>query len=111
MLVNENQIICIEDLCIKEMIKDHNVARSIISASWSNFFRMLEYKALWYGSKTIKISRFYASSQICSHCGYKNVDIKNLSIRKWECPKCHVIHDRDHNAAINILREGLIGLA
>ncbi len=106
-LVRENQTICIEDLNVKEMLRNNRLAKSITSASWSDFFRMLEYKAEWYGNDIIKVPTTYPSSQTCSCCGYRNQKIKNLSIRKWECPKCHTIHDRDTNASINILNKGL----
>ena len=107
MLINENQVICIEDLKIKNMVRNHKLARCINSVSWGKFFGMLEYKANWYGNKIIKIPTTYPSSQTCSCCGYKNPLVKNLAIRKWECPSCHAIHDRDTNASINILNKGL----
>ena len=107
MLISENQVICIEDLKIKNMVRNHKLARCISSVSWGKFFNMLEYKANWYGNDIIKVPTMYPSSQTCSCCGYKNPLVKNLAIRKWECPNCHAIHDRDTNASINILNKGL----
>ena len=105
-LVRENQTICIEDLNIKGMLRNHRLAKAISSVSWSKFFTMLEYKATWYGSEIIRVPTMYPSSQICSCCGYKNPLVKNLAIRSWECPQCHTNHDRDTNASINILNKG-----
>jgi len=106
-LVSENQTICIEDLNVKGMIRNHKLAQHIASCSWSKFFAMLEYKAVWYGNDIIKVPTVYPSSQTCSCCGYKNPFVKNLFIREWECPNCHAKHDRDTNASINILNKGL----
>ena len=107
MLISENQTICIEDLNVKGMIRNHKLAQHIASCSWSKFFAMLEYKATWYGNDIIKVPTMYPSSQTCSCCGYKNTFVKNLSIREWECPNCHAKHSRDTNASINILKKGL----
>lgn len=106
-LIRENQTICIEDLKIKNMIRNHKLAQHISSASWAKFFDMLSYKAMWYGNNVVKIPTMYPSSQTCSCCGYKNPLVKNLSVRNWECPNCHRKHDRDTNASINILHKGL----
>lgn len=107
MLISENQVICIEDLKIKNMVRNRKLARCISSVSWGKFFNMLEYKANWYGNEIIKVPTMYPSSQTCSCCGHKNPLVKNLAVRKWECPNCHTIHDRDTNASINILNKGL----
>ena len=106
-LINENQTICVESLNIKGMLKNKKLAKHISSVAWSKFFDMLEYKASWYGNEILKVPTMYPSSQICSHCGYKNPIVKNLSIRKWECPMCHTKHNRDKNASINILKKCL----
>lgn len=108
MLISENQTICIEDLNVKGMMHNHTLAKAISSVSWSKFFSMLEYKAIWYGNNIIKIPTMYPSSQTCSCCGYKNPFVKNLAIRSWECLQCHTKHDRDINASINILNKGLL---
>lgn len=107
MLIRENQTICIEDLKVKNMMRNHRLAKSIASVSWSKFFDMLEYKAMWYGNDIIQIPAMYPSSQTCSCCGYKNPLAKNLAVRNWECPECHTKHNRDTNAGINILSKGL----
>lgn len=105
-LINENQVICLEDLQVNNMIKNHKLAKSIQDCSWSNLVAMLEYKASRYGRTIIKVNRWYPSSKLCSHCGYK-MDEMPLTIREWTCPKCGIHHDRDVNASINILQEGI----
>lgn len=89
------------------MMKNHKLSKSISDVSWSDFFRMLEYKSKLYGSEVLKVPTFYASSQICNDCGYKNIKVKDLSIREWTCPKCGTKHDRDVNSAKNILAKAL----
>ena len=108
MLLRENQTICIEDLNVKGMVRNHKLAKHITSTSWSKFFSMLEYKAEWYGNEIVRVPTMYPSSQTCSICGYKNPIVKNLSVRAWKCPNCHTKHDRDKNAAINILKMGML---
>lgn len=104
-LINENQVVCLEDLNVKGLLKNHHLALSISDVGWSEFVSMLQYKADWYGRTIQKIDRFYPSSQICSCCGYKSGK-KPLYIREWTCPECRTNHDRDVNAAKNILQEG-----
>jgi len=106
-LIRENQTIVVESLKVKNMLKNSRLAKSISDVSWSKFVEFLTYKANWYGREIIKIDTFFPSSQLCSECGYQNKKIKDLSVRKWQCPKCQEIHDRDINASKNILKEGL----
>ncbi len=105
-LVNENQVICIEDLNVKGMIKNHKLAESIQSLSFGRFREILTYKCDWYGRDLVVIDRFYPSSKLCNVCGYKNKDL-TLKDRNWCCPVCDINHDRDVNASININKEGL----
>lgn len=105
-LLRENQTIFIENLNVGGMMKNHKLARAIQEHGLSSFFNILKYKSLWLGKEIIEIGRFYASSKICSKCGYRNQNMA-LSIREWVCPECGKYHDRDINAAENILQEGL----
>ncbi len=106
-IIDENQIICIEDLKVKDMMSGSKLAKNISDVSWSRFVSMLIYKALWYGRTVIKVPKDYPSSQLCHVCGYKNSITKSLNIRKWTCPECGTVHDRDINAAKNILSKGI----
>jgi len=106
-IIDENQVICVEDLKIKNMTKENDYNKSMMDASMSRLLTMLTYKAKWYGRTLVKVPSNFASSQLCHVCGYKNPITKNLSVRTWKCPKCGIIHDRDVNAANNILRKGI----
>lgn len=106
-LIQENQLIVSEDLKISNMVKNHNLTKSISDCSWYELTRQLQYKAQWNGRQYIKIDTYFPSSQTCNVCGYKNSGTKDLSVREWDCPNCYTHHDRDINAAINILNEGL----
>lgn len=105
-LINENQVICIEDLNVKGMVKNHRLAESISELNFGSFVRILEYKASWYGRVVVKVDRFYPSSKTCNYCGYIKKDLK-LSERQWVCPECGEIIDRDYNAACNIRDKGI----
>ena len=106
-LISENQVIVSEDLAVSNMVQNRNLAKEISDCGWYELTRQLAYKAEWNNRKYIKIGRFIASSQKCHMCGYVNPETKDLSVREWTCPQCGAHHDRDINAAINILNEGL----
>ena len=105
-LIDENQVICMEDLNVKGMVKNHNLAESICEMNFGEFRRMLEYKAKWYNRKIVFVNRFYPSSKTCHNCGYVNKSL-TLNDRQWVCPQCGEVIERDYNAALNILDEGL----
>ena len=111
-LLNENQVVVMEDLNVSGMMQNHKLAKSIQDVSFSELKQILQYKASWNDKRVVFIDRFYPSSKLCSDCGYKN-DLLQLSDREWVCPECGVVHDRDINAARNILIEGkrIIGLS
>lgn len=103
MIASQYSIVCVEDLNVQGMVKNRHLSRAISDCGWTAFKTMLKHKC----DTLIEVDRFFASSQTCSVCGYKNVRVKNLSVRSWTCPECGTYHDRDGNAATNILREGL----
>lgn len=105
-LINENQVICMENLNVKGMLKNHKLAESISEMNFGEFKQVLEYKARWYNRKLVFVDRFYPSSKTCSCCGFKYKNL-TLKVREWTCPECNTKHDRDINAAVNILNEGM----
>ena len=105
-LISENQVICLEDLQVKNMVKNHCLARSISDVSWSKFVGLLRYKSDWYGREFVQIDKFFPSSKTCSNCGNIKKDL-TLKDREYVCSSCGLVIDRDYNDALNILREGL----
>ena len=106
-IIKENDIVVMEDLNIKNMYQTHSIAKSLTNIPLAEIKRVLEYKCKWQNKKLLTINRFYPSSQVCSVCEYQNKEVKDLAIRSWECPKCGTLHDRDINASVNIMFEGL----
>ncbi len=103
-MINDNQVIVMEDLRVKNMMQNHKLSKAISEVSWSMFREMLTYKSKWYGRELMIAPKNFASSQLCSYCGYKNAEVKSLAVRQWSCPACHTEHDRDRNAAMNLLK-------
>ena len=106
-ILKENDIVSIETLDVKSMYQVHKIAKHLKNLPIREFIRVLKYKSNWLGKKVIEINKYYPSSQSCNRCGFKNEEVKNLSVRKWTCPECGLIHDRDINASVNIMFEGL----
>ena len=107
-ILKEDDIIAVETLDVKSMYQVHNIAKHLNNVPIGDFLRVLKYKAKWQGKRVIEVDKYFASSQTCNRCGYKNKEVKDLSVRKWTCPRCRINHDRDFNASVNIMFEGII---
>ena len=106
-ILKESDIVAVETLDVKSMYQVHSIAKHLNKVPIGDFLSVLKYKADWLGKKVININKYYPSSQVCSRCEYKNEEVKDLSVRKWICPRCGFEHDRDINASVNVMFEGL----